>query len=302
VKTAVRLLFGLCFAVLAARGETLVVATYNIENYNLSDRMTADGYEKAYPKPETEKTALRAVIRALHADILMLEEMGPQPYLDELRRDLAREGIDYPYVFLLDGPDPDRHVALLSKRPWKSATPHVDLDFPYFGGREKVRRGVLEATFATVDGEITVWALHLKSRFTERADDMFSARARAGEATAIRNAILKKFPVPATARFLIVGDFNEGTAGKPVQYFLRRGATDAAFVLPAVDAHGEVWTEFYAKEQVYSALDHILVSPALRAAVRGGRARIFDSPETAAASDHRPVVVTLDFPVPAGPN
>jgi len=39
----------------------------------------------------------------------------------------------------------------------------------------------------------------------------------------------------------------------------------------------------------------VLVSPGLSAAVRDGRARIFDAPQTAAASDHRPVVVTLDF-------
>jgi hypothetical protein len=38
------------------------------------------------------------------------------------------------------------------------------------------------------------------------------------------------------------------------------------------------------------------VSPGLRGAVRDGHATIFDAPEVSLASDHRPVVVTLDFP------
>ncbi len=44
-----------------------VIATYNIENYTVTDRMTSDGYRQNYPKPEVEKTALRAVIHALRS-------------------------------------------------------------------------------------------------------------------------------------------------------------------------------------------------------------------------------------------
>src|SRR3954469_10930577 len=88
------------FAALSAWAETLTVATYNIENYGPADRMTEAGYRKDYPKPETEKQALRTVIRALNADILVLQEMGGPAYLDELRRDLKTEGLDYPHFAL----------------------------------------------------------------------------------------------------------------------------------------------------------------------------------------------------------
>lgn len=285
----------LCWCAVA-RGESLVIATYNIENYNATDRMTPDGFKKDYPKPEAQKTALRGVIHALHADILVLQEMGPRPYLDELQRDLAKQGDDYPNAFLVEGPDPERHVALLAKRPWKSVMPHPEVEFSYFHGHEKAKRGVLEVTFATAGGDVTLWAVHLKSRFTERDDDPTSARWRAGEATAIRQIILKEFPRPASDQFIILGDFNDGRESKPLQSLMRRGETEIATVLPAADSHGEVWTEFYAREEVYSGFDHVLVSPGLMGAVRDGRAKIFDAPQTAAASDHRPVVVTLDFP------
>ncbi|HTB79829.1 MAG TPA: endonuclease/exonuclease/phosphatase family protein [Opitutaceae bacterium] len=285
----------LCWCVVA-RGESLVIATYNIENYNATDRMTPDGFKKDYPKPEAEKTALRRVIHVLHADILVLQEVGPRPYLDELQRDLAKQGDDYPNAFLVEGPDPDRHVALLAKRPWKSVMPHPDVEFSYFHEHEKAKRGVLEVTFATAGGDVTLWAVHLKSRFTERDDDPISARWRAGEATAIRQLILKEFPRPASDQFIILGDFNDSKESKPLQYLSRRGEMEIASVLPATDSHGEVWTEFYAKEELYSGLDHVLVSPGLIGAVREGRARIFDAPQAAAASDHRPVAVTLDLP------
>jgi predicted extracellular nuclease len=296
-KSAALIFFSLIMAIAAARGESLVIATYNIENYTATDRMTPEGYRQNYPKPESEKTALRAVIHALHADVLVLEEMGPQPFLDELQRDLARQGDDYPHAFLVDGPDPERHVAVLSKRAWKTVTPHTDLEFLYRGRLEKVKRGLLEVTFAADGGDFTLWAVHLKSKLTESDDenDPQSASLRTAEAMAVCRAVLEKFTDPVSARFAILGDFNDGKGSKPVQDLMRHGRTNIAYMVPAVDSHGEVWTEFYAKQEIYSGFDHILVSPGLRGAVRGGRAIIFDAPEVSLASDHRPVVVTLEF-------
>ena len=282
----------------SALADTFTIATYNIDNYTVTDRMTPEGYRPGYPKPESEKTALRAVIHALHADVLVLEEMGPQPFLDELQRDLAKQGDDYPHAFWVDGPDPERHVAVLSKRAWKTATPHPDLEFTYRGRLEKVKRGLLEVTFTAAGGDFTLWAVHLKSKLAEDDDenDPQSANLRAAEALAVRQTILDEFPDPGSSRFAILGDFNDGKGSKPVQDLLRRGRTNITSMVPAADSHGEVWTEFYAKQEIYSGIDHFLVSPGLRGAVRDGRAIIFDAPEVSLASDHRPVVVTLDFP------
>ncbi len=297
-RAAVSFFLCTCLASTATRAETFTIATYNIDNYTTTDRMTPEGYRQDYPKPESEKTALRAVIHALHADVLVLEEMGPQPFLDELQRDLTKQGDEYPHAFWVDGPDPERHVAILSKRAWKSVTPHADLEFAYRGRMEKVKRGLLEVVFAADDGDFTLWAVHLKSKLTEDDDpnDPQSANLRAAEATAVRQAILDEFPDPASARFVILGDFNDGKGSKPVQDLLRHGRTNITYMVPATDSHGEVWTEFYAKQEIYSGIDHFLVSPGLRGAVRDNHAIIFDPPEVSLASDHRPVVVTLDFP------
>src|SRR3954462_10596084 len=81
----------------AVGAETITVATYNIENYGPADRMTEAGFRQNYPKPEAEKASLRRVIRGLNADVLVLQEMGAAPYLEELRRDLKAGGLAYGY-------------------------------------------------------------------------------------------------------------------------------------------------------------------------------------------------------------
>lgn len=298
VRFALRFLFLALGGMLAAQApaETLTIATYNVENYVAADRMTEAGFRKEYPKPEVQKAALRTVIRGLGADVVLLQEMGGAAYLEELRRDLRSDGVDYPEALVLEAADDDRHVAVLSRRPFASVVRHATLEFSYFGSKERVKRGLLELHLATSAGDVTIFALHLKSRFTDRPDDPRSARRREGEAEAIRELVLRRCPDPAAARFVIAGDFNDDRASKTLQRLLRRGAMEIAELLPATDSRGERWTHVYRKEDSYTRVDHVLVSPALRAHVVGRSARIYDGDGVDPASDHRPVVMTLQLP------
>jgi endonuclease/exonuclease/phosphatase family metal-dependent hydrolase len=272
---AARLLVASIIFGLAARAETLTVATYNIENYGPADRLTEAGYRKDYPKPEAEKQALRSVIRALNADVLVLQEMGGPAYLDELRRDLKSEGLDYPHAALAAAADADRHVAILAKQPLRAVVTHTDLEFAYFGGREVVKRGLLEATVATTAGDVTFFAVHLKSRFTDRPDDPRSEIRRAAEATAVRDRVLKRFPNPAQARFVLLGDCNDSKVSKALGFLQKRGKTEIAVLLPGTDSRGEVWSHYFHREESYSRVDQILVSPLLKSAVRTRAANNF---------------------------
>jgi endonuclease/exonuclease/phosphatase family metal-dependent hydrolase len=280
---------------LAAGGATLTLATYNVENYGPAGRVTDAGFRPGYPKPEAEKQALRRVIRALGADILALQEMGTVPYLEELQRDLAAEGLSYPHAALVQADDADRHVALLSKLPLKAIVRHTDLPIAYGGTAARVKRGLLEVTVGTSAGDLTLFVVHLKSRLTEEPVDPEGASRRAAEATAVRDCVRRKFPDGSQARYVILGDCNDNGDSRTLQHLERRGQAVVACPLPAADAHGEIWTEFYREGGAYAELDHILVSPALRGAVRAGKATIYDGPGVAEASDHRPVVATFQF-------
>jgi endonuclease/exonuclease/phosphatase family metal-dependent hydrolase len=285
---------GWAFAV--APAESVRIATYNVQNYVSTDRMTDAGYRQDYPKPEVEKQALRQVIRGLGADVLVLQEMGTAEYLEELQRDLKKEGLDYPQVVLLVANDADRHVALLSKLKILSVVQHTALEFTYFGGKEKVKRGLLEVQFSTSAGKLTLFGLHLKSRITDRADDPMATIRRTGEATAMRDLVGRRFPEASAALFVVLGDFNDDKSSKAVRRFLVRGKTATMTLLPAADSRGETWTHAYRKEDNYSRMDHLLFSPALVPYVEGGRASIYDGPGSLVASDHRAVVATLRFP------
>lgn len=282
------------FACVVVRAAPLTVATYNVENYGPAGRMTGEGFRPDYPKPEPEKQALRRVICALNADVLVVQEMGDQPYLDELRRDLRSDGCDYPYAALAVGGDPDRHVAILAKRPLRGVRT-VDLHFAYLGGREHVKRGLLQATIGSDGGDIVLFAFHLKSRLTDRPEDPQSEIRRAAEATAIRNAVLAQFPNPAAARYILIGDANDNPASKALQHLQHRGDTAIAALLPAADSRGEAWTYRFAREDSYARVDHILLSPALAGGAVDHMARIFDGDDVGQASDHRPVFVRLDL-------
>lgn len=283
------------WATALASAETLRLATYNLENYTLADRLVEGTYRRQYPKPEAEKAALRAVIRALQADILVVQEVGGRPYLEELRDDLRGEGIDYPHLALGAAADADRQVGVLSRRPLTLVRVHTDLSFKYFEGIEKVKRGLLEVRTPLGAAELTIFAVHLKSRYTDRPDDPLSTRRRSAEAIAVRNRVLELFPEPGKACFVILGDMNDARGSSPLRHLSARGKTSIATLLPAGDSRGEVWTHHYAKEDSYSRVDHLLASSAALPYIVEARAQIYDGPGVSEASDHRPVTIVFSF-------
>lgn len=277
----------------AGAEETLRVATYNVQNYTRADRRAPEGFRPEYPKPEAEKAALRAVIRELDADVLALQEMGGPEYLAELRRDLAAEGLSYPYGEAMMAADEERGLAVLSRVPLGAVKGHRDLMAKWRGAEEAVavRRGLLQVDVPRAGGAVTLFVVHLKSRLAADRDDPLSEDQRVAEAQAVRNRVLDVFPEPGAAKFIVLGDFNDVPGSRTLQAIETRGKTKIATWLEAADSRGHRWTHAYARQAVYSRFDQIFVSAGLSEAV--GRCWIADSAAVAAASDHRPVVVEL---------
>ncbi len=292
---------GLRGAEAAPAPSRLRVATYNLENYTSTGRMTGDGYKLDYPKPEEAKRALHEVILSLRADLLVLQELGGAGHLEELRRDLEALGCRYPHAAVLEAADRERKLGALSLHPFLRQVAHAKVEFPYLSGTGVSKRGLLELVLQTAAGELTVWGVHLKSRFATGTQDPDSGILRGAEATALRDLVLARHKDTANELFLIVGDFNDTKKSRPLRAFQARGKTPLAVLLEAGDQRGERWTHYYRQTDAYDRVDHVLASAALlqRLLPSGVGAaypvRIADGPATARASDHRPLVVELDL-------
>lgn len=272
----------------------LTVATYNVENYLVADRMVDGVFRKAYPKPEKERAALVSVIGQIAPDILAVQEMGGPAFLAEFQRELKQAGQDYPHAALLEAVDAERHVAVLSKIPFKEVRRYPRVETTYFGQPDAVKRGVLEVIFATEAGDVSLFVVHLKSKFTERPDDPESAIQRQQEAGAVRDLILARYPDAKKGRYILAGDWNDTRNSKPIRTLLKRGERELGELIAAADSRGETWTHFYRREEIYSRIDYLLVSPALLPLVENGRATVADGPGVREASDHRPVWLRLN--------
>ncbi len=272
---------------------TLRLATYNIRNYNSINRQIDGGYKPDWPKPEAKKTALRAVIRAAHPDILALEEMGLEPELEELRRDLAAEGLTYTYSALVHGPDPDRHVALLSRVPFAAVHPHESISYKNGGVEKMVSRGLLEVDLVTNGRPWALYVVHLKSRL-DTAGDPQSATQRDGEARVVRDVVRQEQPL-ATGLVAVVGDFNDARDSPPLKRFTELDGKPLLTISPDADSRGETWSSAYARADEYDRSDYILLSPAL-VPLQKAPGGIEDVPESETASDHRLIWVDLVFP------
>jgi len=281
----------ICLLPLVAGADSIRVATYNLRNYLIMDRNLDGVYRPEYPKPEAEKKALRACILSARPDVLAVQEIGGAAFLEELRRDLKDEGLEYPHSALFQGADEARMLAVLSRIPFVEAGGQKAMDFTYYGERVYVRRGLQEVRFET-DGQAWVlFNLHLTSRWTEREDDPESEHRRTGEARTIRNYIRENYP-PQT-RYLLVGDFNSPMNSRPLRRFMEVNEKILAEPLPATDTRGEYWTYFWQREYSYQRVDFILASPPMLGHVRSHG--IVDIPEALQGSDHRLVYADLAF-------
>ncbi len=275
-------------------GEKLRVATYNVNNYLVMDRMVGSHWRPSYPKPESEKVILRQIIKAVSPDILVLQEMGSIDFLEELRADMAREGIYYNYVVHLRGADRDRQLAVLSRHAPQKVVEHKDLNFKYFEAREVVKRGMLEMSFELDDGQtFQLFAVHLKSRYAVKKEDEGSEMRRVREAEACRNRIIERTHDIGQGHYMILGDFNDHPSSASLRRFYRRGDLEIGTLVPAADSRGEVWTYYFDNEARYEAVDGIIASPLMMPRVMDGRAYIVDSAGALSGSDHRMVYLDL---------
>lgn len=287
----------------------LRVATFNGEF--LFDGVGDEG-EATFPwkgdpaLARAHRDAVAAVIRMLDADLVLVPETehldALQMMVDESLADLGYEAV------LVDGQDSftGQDVGLLSRLPVEAAG-RTDLRLPV--GISDQTYGVSKNLWARVtlpDGTpVTVVGVH----FLARPDDVERRDRRETQAEVIRQLIEAE---QALGREIIaLGDFNDIDDVS----LDRRGSTPITDVLATIKRAGpspdddlvnvlgdvpqaDRFTSFYDRNRdgqfdagEFSAIDHVLLSPALYRRVVD--VRYVHAHDPREVSDHFPVVVTL---------
>jgi endonuclease/exonuclease/phosphatase family metal-dependent hydrolase len=285
---------------LAAAG-TFRVATYNVETY--LDQPTES---RPHLKSAEAKAKIRESIKAIHPDVIALEEMGGTNALLELRASLQSDGEPFPFWEHIQAFDTNIHVAVLSKLPIVASRPHTNDSFLLDGRRFQVKRGFAEVDIqAATNFTFTLIAAHLKSRLTTADAD--EAEERLGEARVLRGIIDARLAKEPRARLIVLGDFNDTKDSAAIREILGRGKLKLLDTRPAerngdageskapyFEPRNVAWTYFYGKTDEYSRIDYILVSPAMKRHWLPGEAYIPCIPNWGLGSDHRPIVAGFE--------
>lgn len=146
-------------------------------------------------------------------------------------------------------------------------------------GSAKVFRRDLVAVDLEIDGrELTIFNCHLKSNTNGGRDKAYLIRE--AEVQALVAILRQRFHDPASANWVICGDFNDyvDIDGSPEMFNLKTGQPYRATLAPLIGGLGafdicrwideptDRWTTYYPAEDIHSQLDHIFISPALRVA------------------------------------
>jgi len=276
------------------------VATYNLEFYVDTPTLS---YE---PKSEQARSIVRQSIRTMNPDLIALQEVGSTNALLELRAALKKDGLDFPYWQHVQGWDTNLHVAFLSKHPFTSVRHHTRESYLHRGRRFHVLRGFGEVEIEFEKRRLNFITAHLKSK--RQTAEANQEELRLEEARILREKIDQHLQRNSQAHLFVLGDFNDGVGTPVYQTLLGRGKNRLIDTRPH-ERNGDslpnpnpryeprriAWTHYYAKEELYSRIDMILLSPSLQKFFRPEQSYVLSLKDWGNASDHRPVCVKLEF-------
>lgn len=274
-------------------GDHVRFCAYNVKNWLNMDRAYGERVQIA-SKPEKEKEAVIATIKAVSPDILGLCEIGGPDDLKDIQTRLKKAGIDMPYFENAHGGDSTRTLGLLSRYPIIGRDSQVNLTYRIGETIFPVQRGILDVSIQIKpDFVVRALGVHLKSmREVPEADQSLMRRNEAHLLRQHINGIFKKDP---KVKLLAYGDFNEH-AHEPSIDEIKGNRTDAETYMNDIqlrDLNGEVWTHFWDTADSYSRLDYFFVSPELRNHSDFRASFIYTNKKFDDASDHRPIVLSI---------
>lgn len=290
VTLSALILCGLAACGRSADRQDVVFASYNLENYFQASDFP-DGREKLSKSPDAIAAEIR-IIQEINPDILGVCEMGPPNEFADFKARLKAAGLNYPATEYVQGPDPERHVALLSRFPIVAHQSLPEVPYALEGREQQVERGFLDVTISANGANIRFIGVHLKSKLHDTPLD--EEEIRRNEAHLLRQHIDQVVAASPDTPLLVYGDFNDTKNSTSMREIIgTRSAPSSLRDLYLKDSAGDRWTEYWEAADVYSRIDYILVSRNLFPAISLEKCYIYRSPDWFKASDHRATVATI---------
>jgi endonuclease/exonuclease/phosphatase family metal-dependent hydrolase len=265
---------------------------YNVENWLTMDRYVDGKSLKGSPKPEKEKLAIAELLADAKPDILGISEIGNEEDVKDLQAYLAKAGHPMPHFHDNRGADPTRSLVLISRFPIGKTVMRDDLTYSSKGREYAMQRGILDATVETPAGAYRFLGLHLKSK--RETEDGDQEDMRRNEGHLLRREIDEILSEDPDARLVVYGDLNDTRQSSTIRTIHGGGKNPKSLLMIALkDSRGHFWTHHWDFQDVYSRIDYVLVSGALRNSIDWDRCKIIDNDAVAGASDHRPLLVIL---------
>lgn len=265
----------------------LKVLNWNVHNLINEKNDSAAPFEDFVTAAEytAHRKAVAAVLTAMDADVVVLQEVENKAVLDDLNNNEL--GGKYTATGLVDGNDPRGiDIAVLSKFPIDSLVTHKDDSFPLNGTQGPnytFSRDCPEIHINFNGRKMVFLGTHLKAK---SMDDPVKRLAEAQRTRAIANSLEKSDP---TRAIVILGDFNDNPDSAP--YLAVVGSDpnkymDATTLVPSANR----WSYNYQGklELIDYQMSNLILAPMLDTSsvvIRHGT-------DVDDASDHAPVMAT----------
>jgi endonuclease/exonuclease/phosphatase family metal-dependent hydrolase len=249
------------FTINKTRGENPLSYSAEKKTYrvNVRGRREWDGFieltRDGFSFETVENTG--ALGRALKADILGLCEVEDRWALRRFRDDQLKP-LKLQYDLLIDGNDPRRiDVAILSQFPIGRIRTNAHYKTKPTDRWPLFSRDCLEVELL-IDGHRPLWVLqnHLKSKLgaPEASDDR-----RKAQATRIRDILDERYDLKRDY-VAVCGDFNDVPDSGPLSPLLSMPDLKDVLDIRSTTAPQDRWTYYYAKKQLATQIDYILLS------------------------------------------
>jgi endonuclease/exonuclease/phosphatase family metal-dependent hydrolase len=260
-------------------GTEVKIATYNVENlFDL--KHSGHEYEDYIPNTswrwnaDTYRVKLKNIAKVIvdmNPDIIALQEIESLQALKDLRAQIQRTGLYFPYYAIAASKDTTVKVALLSKYPLHTQELRVTASYAY--------RNILEAKVQLGSEQLYLFVNHWKSKSGPESRRIVSAKA-----------LKKRLDTLGNVNYILLGDFNSDyieneTFVKKRKHNDTNGITGINHILKTVlhndpvtlpdlsscpDGAYNLWYELPPKERwshkyrgIGEGLDSLIISPGL---------------------------------------